>query len=217
MSPVEFDPATTNATFRFAVTDSLTPNMVSRLAVLFASRAPRAQLQFHHHSNLTSTENLLNGDLDCAVGMFPRLPLGLNASALMTDDYVCVMRASHPLAQQELDIDGFASAVHVLMKPSGSGAGAVDHWLGFRGRSRRIAIVVNHFSEALEIVRSADLLSCMPRKYVEAVASNDPDIAVRSLPYETERILYKLAWHDRSDRVTEQIWFRSIIQELFVA
>ena len=216
VSPMEFDPGTTNVTFRFAVTDSLTPNMVSRLAILFARRAPRARLQFHHHSNLTSTETLLSGELDCAVGMFPRLPLGLNASALMTDDYVCVMRASHPLARQALDIDSFASAVHVLMKPSGSGAGAVDHWLGFHGRSRRIAIVVNHFSEALQIVRTADLLTCMPRKYVEAVNSNDPDIAVRPLPYETERILYKLAWHDRSDRVTEQVWFRSLIRELFV-
>lgn len=216
VSPMEFDPRTTNVTFRFAVTDSLTPNMVSRLAILFASRAPRAQLQFHHHSNLNSTESLLNGDLDCAVGMFPRLPLGLNASALMTDDYVCVMRASHPLAQRELDIDGFASAVHVLMKPSGSGAGAVDHWLGFHGRGRRIAIVVTHFSEALEIVRTTNLLTCMPRKYVEAVSANDKGITVRSLPYETERILYKLAWHDRSDRITEQVWFRSLIHELFV-
>lgn len=216
VSPGVFDPATTNSTFRFAITDSLTPNMVSRLAILFARRAPSGQLQFHHHSNLTSTSDLLSGELDCAIGMFPRLPSGLNALALMTDDYVCVMRAAHPLAKEALDIQRFASALHVLMKPSGSGAGAVDHWLGFHGRTRRIAIVVNHFSEALQIVRAADLLTCMPRKYLEAVSSSVSDIVVRPLPYETERILYKLAWHDRCDRVAEQVWFRSLIRELFV-
>lgn len=215
VSPMEFDPTTTTATFRFAVTDSLTPSMVSRLAVLFSERAPGAQLQFHHHSNLTSSNDLVSGALDCALGMFPRLSPGLNASALMTDDYVCVMRSTNPLAKRRLTLEGFASAVHVLMKPSGAGSGAVDHWLGFHGRSRKVAVVVTHFSEALQIACTTDLLTCMPKKYLEAALTPEHDVVVRALPFETERILYKLAWHDRNDRVPEQIWFRSLIANLF--
>lgn len=212
---VEFDPATTTSTFRFAVTDSLTPTMIPRLAVIFAERAPHAQLQFHHHSNLTSTNDLMAGELHCAVGMFPRLPNGLQARALLTDDYVCVMRAGHPLANGRLSIEDFASAVHVLMKPSGTGAGAVDHWLGFHGKARKIAVVVTHFYEALEIVARTDLLSCMPRKYAEATLSEEYEVVVRDIPFETERILYKLAWHDRTAHAPEQIWFRSLIARIF--
>lgn len=212
---IAFDPATTTATFRFAVTDSLTPTMVPRLAVMFSERAPHAQLQFHHHSNLTSTNDLLAGELDCAVGMFPRLPNGLQARALATDDYVCVMRAGHPLADRPLSLDDFASAVHVLMKPSGTGTGAVDHWLGFHGRARRIAVVVTHFYEAFDIVARTDLLSCLPRQYVEATSREERDVVVRDIPFETERILYKLAWHDRTAHAPEQRWFRSLIASLF--
>jgi len=215
ISPLGFDPAITVATFRFAVTDSLTPSLVPRLAILFAECAPRAQLQFHHHSNLTSTNDLMSGDLDCAVGMFPRLPSGLNASALMTDDYVCVMRADHPLAAAPLTLETFVSAVHVLMKPSGSGAGAVDNWLGFHGMTRRIAAVVTHFAEALQIVERTDLLSCMPKKYVEAEITAESRVVVAALPFETERILYKLAWHERNEHIPEQIWFRTMIEGLF--
>lgn len=210
---IEFDPATTTSTFRFAVTDSLTPSMVPRLSVMFAATAPNAQLQFHHHSNLTSTNGLMAGELDCAVGMFPRLPSGLQAHALLTDDYVCVMRCGHPLANHPLSIDEFAHAVHVLMKPSGTGTGAVDNWLGFHQRARRIAVVVNHFHEALEIVSRTDLLSCMPRKYVEETLP-DQAIAVRDIPFETEKILYKLAWHERTAHAPEQMWFRSLISNL---
>ena len=215
ISPLGFDPATTVATFRFAVTDSLTPSIVPRLAIRFAECAPKAQLQFHHHSNLTSTSDLVTGHLDCAVGMFPRLPSGLNASALMTDDYVCVMRADNPLARAPLTIETFVSAIHVLMKPSGSGAGAVDNWLGFHGMSRRIATVVTHFAEALQIVERTDLLSCMPKKYLESELTAESRVVVAALPFETERILYKLAWHERSDHVPEQIWFRTLIEGLF--
>lgn len=211
---IEFDPATTKTTFRFAVTDSLTPSMVPQLSVIFAAQAPQGQLQFHHHSNLTSTNDLLAGELDCAVGMFPRLPNGLQARALLTDDYVCVMRSGHPLAGRPLSIDGFADAVHVLMKPSGTGTGAVDHWFGFHGRVRRIAVVVTHFYEALEIVAQTDLLSCMPRKYVEETRSQDHSVVVRDIPFETEKILYKLAWHERAAHLPDQIWFRSLITDL---
>jgi len=208
---IEFDPATTTSTFRFAVTDSLTPTMVPQLAIMFSEKAPHAHLQFHHHSNLTSTNDLLSGELDCAVGMFPRLPNGLQARALLTDDYVCVMRAGHPLAGRPMSIDAFADAVHVLMKPSGTGTGAVDHWLGFHGKVRKIAVVVTHFYEALEIVAQTDLLSCLPRKYVEETLPGDHQIVVCDIPFETERILYKLAWHERTAHTPDQIWFRSLI------
>lgn len=211
---VEFDPATTTSTFRFAVTDSLTPSMVPRLSVIFAGQAPFGQLQFHHHSNLNSTNDLLAGELDCAVGMFPRLPNGLQARALETDDYVCVMRNAHPLAGRPLSLDEFAGAVHVLMKPSGTGTGAVDHWLGFHGRARKIAVVVTHFYEALEVVAQTDLLSCMPRKYVEETLADDHSVVVRDMPFETEKILYKLAWHERTAHAPDQLWFRSLITDL---
>ncbi len=211
---VEFDPTTTTTTFRFAVTDSLTPHLVPRLSVTFSKIAPQAQLQFLHHSNLTSTGNLLEGELDCAVGMFPRLTNGLQAHALMTDDYVCVMRADHPLSRRPLSIESFAESVHVLMKPSGTGAGAVDHWLGLHGKARRIAVVVTHFHEALEIVAQTDFLSCMPRKYVDATLPEAHPVRVSDLPFETEKILYKLAWHERTTHAPDQIWFRSLVADV---
>ena len=50
---------------------------------------------------------------------------------------------------------------------------------------RKIAVVVTHFHEGLEIVAQTDLLSCMPRKYVEETLSDDHSVVVGDTPFET--------------------------------
>jgi DNA-binding transcriptional LysR family regulator len=210
LSPPKFRPSDATDTFRLAITDSLTPDLTPNLAVEFTRAAPQAKLHFHHHTNVTSAAELERGGLDCAIGMFPRPPAKLMIDALFTDEYVCAMRTGHPLVG-ELTVEAFAAAHHVLMKPSGIGHGVVDHWLNARGLSRNVAIVVNHFAEALAIIRNTDLITALPRGFLLGVPENHVGLEWMPLPFETERILYKLAWHERTDRSSAQRWFRSLV------
>ncbi|SCW63705.1 DNA-binding transcriptional regulator, LysR family [Rhizobium mongolense subsp. loessense] len=213
IAPENFDPRSDPTSFRIAVTDSLASEAVTGIALKLRAMAPYARVAFSFHTNATSLDGIERGTLDCAVGMFPALPRGINVQGLRTDRYVCVMRREHAL-EKEMTLDQFVAASHVLVTPSGMDLGAVDGWLSLHGRRRMIVTVVNHFADALRIVAQSDLLTCVPSGFI-----NGPDhrsaakheLVVRSLPFETEKLVYKLVWHERLHTHPAHQWFRSLV------
>jgi DNA-binding transcriptional LysR family regulator len=96
---------------------------------------------------------LLRGDIDLAIGFFPgvvaQLAGGPNTpirhERLYSGQYVCVMRKDHPLASQELSLDRYCAANHLLVSFSGRAHGLVSDALAQLGRQRRILLTVNQF------------------------------------------------------------------------
>lgn len=213
IAPDRFDPKTDVTTFRVAVTDSLAEVAVPRLTLALSNAAPKARVKFSIHNNALSLNGIERGTLDCAVGMFPTLPHTIKANPIINDCYICVMRAGHPLARR-MTIDQFLSARHVLVTPSGLGAGIIDTWLGVEGHVRNIFAVVNHFAEALRIVADSDLLTCVPKLFLNG-SGRDPtwerNVIARRLPFDTHDLLYKLAWHERTNGDAAHQWFRSLV------
>jgi DNA-binding transcriptional LysR family regulator len=213
VSPPEFDPGSSRLTFSIAITDSLASKLVAPVALRFASEAPGATLQFHSHDNTGSIAALQRGSLDCAIGMFPRPPADLHTDALFTDDYVCVVGGKNALWKRRLTLKAFVEAKHVLTKPSGTEPGVVDNWLSVYGLKRDIAIVVNHFPDALSIVQRTDLVTAMPRRLLSTSNASKRMVRVMTLPFDTEKILYKMLWHERTFRIRAQIWLRELIKD----
>ncbi|MGX5847316.1 LysR family transcriptional regulator [Mesorhizobium sp. PL10] len=215
-APDDFDPASDATSFRIAVTDSLAVEGVCAITLKLQAASPRARVSFAVHSHQGSLEGIDHGTLDCAVGMFASLPREMHVQSLRTDRYVCVMRRGHALSQS-LTLDQFTAAAHVLVTPSGLELGLVDGWLSLTGRTRAIAAVVNHFADALKIVSRSDLLTCVPLGFFNGpwrAIANERDLVVRDLPFETEKLLYKLIWHERSHTHPAHQWFRSLVGEV---
>lgn len=125
------------------------------------------------------------------------------------------MQRGHRLLP-EMTLDQFAAASHVLVTPSGMDLGTIDGWLSPQGRTRTIVAVVNHFADALAIVADSDLLTCVPSGFVDGpgqafVAHHE--LAVRPLPFETEKLIYKLVWHERLHTHPAHQWFRGLVAE----
>lgn len=216
IAPQHFDPRTDATSFRIAVTDSLAEEAVCGIASKLRASSPHARIAFSFHTNASSLEGIERGTLDCAVGMFPALPRSIHVQGLRTDDYVCVMQREHPLAR-ELTLDQFAAASHVLVTPSGMDLGVIDGWLSLQGRNRTIVAVVNHFADALRIVADSDLVTCVPNGFVDGpgqalVAQHE--LVVRPLPFEAEKLIYKLVWHERLHTHPAHQWFRSLVADV---
>jgi DNA-binding transcriptional LysR family regulator len=192
-----FDPATTTATFRVAVTASLEAGLVSRLIARFAAEALLATLCFQMHTNDRSISDLQQGRLDCAIGMFQNPPETLRTRGVLRDEHVCVLRRGHP-AKLPLTLDSFSACRHILVTPSSRASGTMDTWLEMLGRQRDIAFIVNRYQDAMYAVEQTDLLTVIPLLFVEAHAS--PSLVTTKLPFQAEPILYKLLWHDRTTR-----------------
>lgn len=216
IAPQHFDPHSDPTSFRIAVTDSLAREAVSAITLELRSASPHARIAFSFHTNASSLDGIERGTLDCAVGMFPALPRGMHVQGLRTDHYVCVMHREHAL-RQEMTLDQFAAAPHVLVTPSGTDLGVIDGWLSLQGRTRTIVAVVNHFTDALRIVAESDLLTCVPHSFIEGhgrTLITHHGLVVRTLPFETEKLIYKLVWHERLHTHPAHQWFRSLVAEV---
>ena len=216
IAPQQFDPRADATTFRIAVTDSLASQAVSGIALRLNEASPFGRVAFSHHTNASSIEAIERGTLDCAVGMFPALPHSVNVHALRADHYVCVIRRGHELARA-MSLDAFADARHVLVSPSGRDMGIVDSWLSLHGRSRSVVAVVNRFADALRIVADSDLLVCVPSDVLQGPARKlmvKNQLVAHELPFEVEKLLYKLIWHERLHVHPAHQWFRSLVAEV---
>jgi DNA-binding transcriptional LysR family regulator len=216
IAPQHFDPRADATVFRIAVTDSLASEAVLGITQRLGDASPFARVAFAHHTNASSLEAIERGTLDCAVGMFPSLPHSVHVHSLRADHYVCVMRRGHALGRA-LSLDAFAEARHVLVSPSGQDMGIVDSWLSLHGRSRNVAAVVNRFADALRIVADSDLLACVPSEFLQGPgrqAMVKRRLLARELPFEVEKLLYKLVWHERLHAHPAHQWFRSLVAEV---
>ncbi len=212
--PPEFDPRSSRMKFSIAIADALLRSLVPALASRFNTEAPSARLQFHPHDNTRTIAELQHGDVDCAIGMFPSPPESLHVAALFADEYVWVMRRGNRLARTKPTLKSFVAAKHVLTKPSGSERGVVDEWLGVYGLKRDIVFVVNRFSDALSIVRQTDLVTAMPLRFLTNGGKVSSTLKVTALPFDTEKILYKMLWHERVDPSSAQRWFRAFVADI---
>jgi DNA-binding transcriptional LysR family regulator len=212
--PPEFDAAKSRQIFNVAITYPLRYSLVPALAVYFAARAPHVKLHLHPHTDLGSITELEAGRLDCAVGMFPQPPRELHVEPLFADDYVCVLRRGHPLLGCRLTLKAFAAANHVLIKSSGGGYSVVDAWLSLKGLTRQISLIVNQFEDALEVLKDTNLVAAIPQRLARMAIRADCKIV--KLPFASEKILYKMLWHERTNSSAAQIWLRSTIRTLLM-
>ncbi|PDT08835.1 LysR family transcriptional regulator [Rhizobium sp. M1] len=216
IAPEQFDPRTDPTSFRIAITDSLAAEAVSGITLKLQSMSPYARVAFSFHTNASSLEGIDRGTLDCAVGMFPSLPRDIHVQGLRTDHYLCVMRPGHKVGN-EMDLGRFVTASHVLVTPSGVDLGVVDGWLSLHGRRRTIAAVVNHFADALRIVARSDLLTCVPSGFINGPGAGlvaQHGLVSYDLPFETEKLIYKLVWHERLHTHPAHQWFRSVVADV---
>lgn len=208
--PAAFEPATVRETFNVAVTDTLALRVIPRFTSHFVAAAPNAKLHFHLHSNPGSTQGIEKGAIDCAVGMFPNFPATLIVEGLASDDYLCVFRRNHPRLNRQMTLDDFLSVRHVLVKQAPWQIGMVDAWLNLRGLKRDIAVIVNVSEQAIDVIRNGDLVAAIPRSSIEA--SNMDDLEWAPLPFPHEPILYKMAWHERTDHDPARVWLRDLLK-----
>jgi DNA-binding transcriptional LysR family regulator len=198
-----FQPATTTLTFRIAITAALEASLVPRLAIRFAQEAPHALLCFQPHTNQRSITDLEQGRLDCAVGMFANPPDTLMMRGVLRDEHVCVSRAGPPMT-----LERFSACRHLLVTPSARPTGLIDTWLAMHGHTRQIVMIVNRYEDALRIVRETDLVTVIPRIFAEAHAEG---MQISPLPFDADQLLFKLLWHDRTDKAPPHVWFREMV------
>ena len=158
---------------------------------------------------------LLRGDIDLAIGFFPGVVAQLAGGPdtpirherLYSGQYVCVMRKNHPLADQELTLDAYCAANHLLVSFSGRAHGLTDEALAQINRERRILLTVNQFFTA-----GTSGVEFRPDYRVAAspdrIDRHDRRLIMKELPFKLPDVHVDMLWHERDARNPAHKWLR---------
>lgn len=214
-----FDIATAQDTFRMAMADATAALWLPALVRAIEREAPGLTVRMVPLTTREPRPMLLRGDIDLAIGFFPgvvaQLAGGQGASVspirheqLYSGRYVCVMRKNHPLAKDELTLDGYCSANHVLVSFSGRAHGLVDEALAQLGRERRILLTVNQFFTAGRVVATSDLITVLPRHLIASTGITGA-LITKELPFAMPNVHIDMLWHERDTRSPAHKWLRA--------
>lgn len=215
VAPRTFELAKAHATFRMAMADATAALLLPRLVRLIESDAPGIDIRMMPLTTREPRPMLLRGDIDLAIGFFPGVVAQLQGATdspirherLYRGEYVCVMRKDHPLANQELTLDAYCNANHLLVSFSGRARGLVDDALLNLSRERRILLTVNQFFTAGKVVTASDLLMVLPRHLIEATGMTEALIS-KDLPFAMPDVHIDMLWHERDARSPGHRWLR---------
>ncbi len=225
ITPSHFVPGVANTTFVLAMADATAAVLVPGLVEVMDTEAPGISMRVVPLITRDPRPLLDAQTADLAVGYFPAALADLTARTqagesvsfahqrLFSGEYVCVMRRDHPLAKGPLTLNRFCAARHLLVSFSGRPFGFVDEALLLLGRERHIVLTVNQFFTAGKVVAHSDLLSVLPRHFVNVTGIQD-DLVLRELPFSMPRVHVDAMWHHRLHRASAHQWLRGTLTAL---
>jgi DNA-binding transcriptional LysR family regulator len=225
LAPSVFDPKHADNAFVLAMADATAAELMPGLVAVLGKEAPGVSLRVLPLTTRDPRKLLDDGQADLAIGHFPAALADLTARAQMGEavfflhhrlfqgDYVCVMREGHPFANGPLSLNRYCSARHMLVSFSGRAFGFVDEALALKGRTRRVVLTVNQFFTAGKVVANSDLLTVLPRHFINVTGFAD-QLVQRELPFEVPTVQVDALWHHRQDASSAHAWLRAKVLAL---
>jgi DNA-binding transcriptional LysR family regulator len=212
-----FEPASSTRSFSLAMTDVGEMYFLPVLMDLLDQHAPAVTLNVVSVTRDSLKDDMTSGRVDLALGLLPQLQAGFFQQALFRQDYVCLMRQTHPLAQRAtLGLAEFAAAAHVRVLAAGTGHGRVDEALERQGLQRRIRLTVPHYVALGDVLGSSDLIATVPERFAQRV-TRPFELTTRALPLTVQSSAIHQFWHARLHQDPAHQWLRGLFLEGFGA
>ena len=215
VAPAEFDPARATGRIAIASHDHLSLVVLAGSVARFERHAPG--LSLHIAPPVGDNVGLIEqGSADLALGLFETVPGSLHRRSLYTDDFVCLVRAFHPVLDDGLGLERYLALRHVAVTISGVGESAVDAALAARGHARRVALRVPHFLAGAMLVADSDMILTLPRRLARRLADKLP-LALADLPLPVPPVAPAMLWHERVHGDPAHAWVRQQLVEVAAA
>lgn len=198
-------------------TDYIESLLLPDLLSLLSEQAPQVQLVMRHTQGVLPKQQLERGDCDLAIAGFYRdLPESFYQQNLQTENFVVLMRQQHPLAGQELDLDHYCNARHIVTTLTGDLDGLVDQELAKSALQRHVCAGLSGFLSPAHIVSKNDvLLTCLKSVADLAVQANS-NLLIKTCPVPVPHVQISQVWHSRTQDDPLRRWLRQHIHRLLL-
>lgn len=213
VNPSQFDPATASRTFRIAATDTFVDMIWGPLRQVIEREAPGINIYAVPNPSIGSADILKAAEAELAISKYTQSESVIRSEHLLDPGYVVVMRPGHPLAQQQLTLEKFIEADHLLVSLTGDATGPTDVALQSLGKKRRVAMSVNNFFNVPGLLKQTDLICAAPSMVLEREIFSK-QLAVFESPIEVSPTPVSLLWHKRQDHDPGLQWLRRHVAKI---
>ncbi|OCW59681.1 LysR family transcriptional regulator [Hoeflea olei] len=213
LGPGGFVAAQEKRTFRLAMSDYGSAVFLPGLTRLLRLKAPGIDLVITQSSREAMLRQVLDGDCDLALGVFPDLPERLEVGRLTVEHFACLADRERMSGREWLDIEAYLSRPHVLVAMKDGANTEIDTALRMIGHRRRIAVTLPHWGNAPRLIQGTDLVLTVARNALVAY-ENDPSLIVFEPPFEIPPFAFVQVWHERRGGDPAHAWLRSAVADV---
>ncbi|MFJ4373582.1 LysR family transcriptional regulator [Pseudomonas japonica] len=205
LSSPGFEPARARRSFRLAMSDYGARVVLPPLMRSLREEAPGIDLVVTQGSREAMLGQLMDGEVDLALGVFPDLAAPLCAETLFEETFACLADRETLPARGGLDLAEWLARPHVLVAVRPGADNEIDLALTALGVQRRVALALPHWTAATEVIAGTDLLLTVARRSLSR-----PPRGLRCFapPLPIRAFAFQQAWHVRREGDAAHRWLR---------
>ena len=210
---IDFVPADSQRTLRIAMSDYGAAIVLPKLLVQLRAQAPDTSLVVIQDSRQGMLEQVGQGRIDLAIGVFPALGADICTEVLFEETFTCLLNRRSLPENGVLDLDSYLARPHLLVSMDGNTRGEVDNVLRARGLKRRVAVNVPHWGTAPGMIADTDLILTVATRTLTNVPFGDTLVAMAP-PLTVAPFNYVQAWHNRFNQDPAHRWLRELVKQV---
>ena len=209
--PDEFNPATSQKTFRISLGDINEGRILAILISKIEKQAPNIKLECYYTARGQVPHALATNELSFAVDPFIPNSKDTNSTKVFSDKFVIAHRANHPVSKiTEITLDEVLKLKYINISNRKRGASVVEMEMQKMQLQPEIALRAQHYLVTPEIVRSTDLCLLCSETFAKKHG-----LSYVILPFDVPPLEQYLIWHKSDDNDGSHIWMRTLIAESF--
>lgn len=204
-----FDPSRSTRVFNIAARDFGAFLIAPILAKCLETDAAGIRITWSEVRRTAISTELASGRLDLAIDIGALHGPDLEQIRLFAPNYVCVLAASHPLAEEELTLERFLKMRHVVVSSRREGRSLTEEMVRAAGHRITPSQRLPQHQPALEVVRQTDMVLVAPQPMAEASG-----LKIHPLPFDYPPLESVLYWRRETADDLALTWLRNLIQDI---
>jgi DNA-binding transcriptional LysR family regulator len=164
-----FEPRSSLRRFSIMMQDHVAHLLAAALLRLVQREAPHVQLDILPWQSPASMKPERLRSIDLLISCTTQELAGFEREPLFSDTEVTVVRRAHPSRSRLPNLKAFLTANHVAVVGRGLAEDPVDTWLKQEGYTRKVALRVPSYVQALQAVAQSDLVAFVPKHLAQSL------------------------------------------------
>jgi len=209
--PDEFDPVTSQKTFRISLGDINEGRILAILMGKIEKQAPNIKLECYYTARDQVPHALATNELSFAVDPFIPNSKDTNSMKIFSDQFIIAHRANHPITKvSNLTLEEILKLKYINISNRKRGASVVEMEMQKMQLQPEMTLRAKHYLVTPEIVRSTDLCLLCAETFAKKHG-----LSYIELPFDVPPLEQYLIWHSSDDNDGSHIWMRDLIAESF--